>query len=42
MPRRPIHVLVADAGTGIPRTLPVAPDGAVILLRRSAQALHID
>lgn len=34
--------LMADAGTGILRTLPVAPDGAVALLRRSAQALHID
>ncbi|MGP3636239.1 RNB domain-containing ribonuclease [Streptomyces sp. 24-1644] len=34
--------LMADAGTGILRTLPIAPDGAVALLRRSAQALRID
>ncbi|WP_328909889.1 RNB domain-containing ribonuclease [Streptomyces sp. NBC_00234] len=34
--------LMAETGTGILRTLPVAPDGAVALLRRSAQALHID
>ncbi|WP_406458973.1 RNB domain-containing ribonuclease [Streptomyces sp. NBC_00876] len=34
--------LMAEAGTGILRTLPVAPDGAVARLRRSAEALHID
>lgn len=34
--------LMRDSGTGILRTLPVAPDGAVARLRRSAQALHID
>ncbi|MGW8887137.1 RNB domain-containing ribonuclease [Streptomyces sp. NPDC055749] len=34
--------LMKEAGTGILRTLPVAPDGAVAVLRRSAQALGID
>ncbi|MFB9575082.1 RNB domain-containing ribonuclease [Streptomyces yanii] len=34
--------LMAEAGTGILRTLPVAPDGAVARLRRSAEALHVD
>ncbi|MGC4951440.1 RNB domain-containing ribonuclease [Streptomyces sp. DT224] len=34
--------LMAESGTGILRTLPVAPDGAVARLRRSAEALHID
>ncbi|MFG2592446.1 RNB domain-containing ribonuclease [Streptomyces sp. NPDC048438] len=34
--------LMRDSGTGILRTLPVAPDGAVARLRRSAEALHID
>ncbi|MFE4329327.1 RNB domain-containing ribonuclease [Streptomyces sp. NPDC056831] len=34
--------LMAETGTGILRTLPVAPDGAVARLRRSAEALHID
>ncbi|TXS42543.1 RNB domain-containing ribonuclease [Streptomyces sp. OR43] len=34
--------LMKDSGTGILRTLPVAPDGAVARLRRSAEALHID
>ncbi|MCX4848307.1 RNB domain-containing ribonuclease [Streptomyces sp. NBC_00893] len=34
--------LMAETGTGILRTLPVAPDGAVARLRRSADALHID
>ncbi|WP_257002223.1 RNB domain-containing ribonuclease [Streptomyces sp. WZ.A104] len=34
--------LMADAGTGILRTLPVAPDGAVARLRRSARALRVD
>ncbi|MFF0332537.1 RNB domain-containing ribonuclease [Streptomyces fimicarius] len=34
--------LMADTGTGILRTLPVAPDGAVARLRRSARALRID
>ncbi|WP_405940344.1 RNB domain-containing ribonuclease [Streptomyces sp. NBC_00726] len=34
--------LMAEIGTGILRTLPVAPDGAVARLRRSAEALHID
>ncbi|MET7647058.1 RNB domain-containing ribonuclease [Streptomyces sp. NPDC005426] len=34
--------LMREAGTGILRTLPVAPDGAVARLRRSAEALHID
>ncbi|MFI1399226.1 RNB domain-containing ribonuclease [Streptomyces sp. NPDC020681] len=34
--------LMTAAGTGILRTLPTAPDGAVARLRRSATALHID
>ncbi|KQX79256.1 RNB domain-containing ribonuclease [Streptomyces clavifer] len=34
--------IMADSGTGILRTLPVAPDGAVTRLRRTAQALRID
>ncbi|MFJ2796356.1 RNB domain-containing ribonuclease [Streptomyces sp. NPDC087290] len=34
--------LMAETGTGILRTLPVAPDGAVARLRRSAEALRID
>ncbi|SCF67260.1 Exoribonuclease R [Streptomyces sp. Cmuel-A718b] len=34
--------LMADTGTGILRTLPLAPDGAVARLRRSAHALRID
>lgn len=34
--------LMTEAGTGILRTLPVAPDGSVARLRRSAEALHID
>ncbi|MFF2536500.1 RNB domain-containing ribonuclease [Streptomyces cyaneofuscatus] len=34
--------LMAEAGTGILRTLPIAPDGAVARLRRSARALRID
>lgn len=34
--------LMRETGTGILRTLPVAPDGAVARLRRSAEALHID
>lgn len=34
--------LMRDSGTGILRTLPVAPDGAVARLRRSAEALRID
>ncbi|MEU1473325.1 RNB domain-containing ribonuclease [Streptomyces sp. NPDC005761] len=34
--------LMKESGTGILRTLPVAPDGAVARLRRSAEALHID
>ncbi|MCX4677575.1 RNB domain-containing ribonuclease [Streptomyces sp. NBC_01433] len=34
--------LMTEAGTGILRTLPVAPDGAVARLRLSAQALRID
>ncbi|MEV0123596.1 RNB domain-containing ribonuclease [Streptomyces sp. NPDC050703] len=34
--------LMLDAGTGILRTLPTAPDGAVARLRRTAQALRID
>ncbi|MFD0021577.1 RNB domain-containing ribonuclease [Streptomyces sp. NPDC058382] len=33
--------LMTESGTGILRTLPVAPDGAVARLRRSAEALHI-
>ncbi|MFE7858951.1 RNB domain-containing ribonuclease [Streptomyces sp. NPDC057403] len=34
--------LMLTAGTGILRTLPAAPDGAVGRLRRTAHALHID
>ncbi|MGW7467253.1 RNB domain-containing ribonuclease [Streptomyces xantholiticus] len=34
--------LMTASGTGILRTLPTAPDGAVARLRRSAQALHIE
>ncbi|MEU9204031.1 RNB domain-containing ribonuclease [Streptomyces sp. NPDC048332] len=34
--------LMKESGTGILRTLPVAPDGAVARLRRSAEALRID
>ncbi|MEV0782544.1 RNB domain-containing ribonuclease [Streptomyces sp. NPDC050423] len=34
--------LMTGTGTGILRTLPVAPDGAVARLRRSAEALRID
>ncbi|MFF5338912.1 RNB domain-containing ribonuclease [Streptomyces sp. NPDC013181] len=34
--------VMADSGTGILRTLPVAPDGAVARLRRSAEALRIE
>lgn len=34
--------LMIEAGTGILRTLPTAPDGAVARLRRSAKALRID
>ncbi|MGW0701297.1 RNB domain-containing ribonuclease [Streptomyces sp. NPDC002867] len=34
--------LMVAYGTGILRTLPTAPDGAVARLRRSATALHID
>ncbi|CAD5942930.1 MULTISPECIES: RNB domain-containing ribonuclease [Streptomyces] len=34
--------LMAETGTGILRTLPIAPDGAVARLRRSARALRID
>ncbi|MFF4797205.1 RNB domain-containing ribonuclease [Streptomyces sp. NPDC001351] len=34
--------LMLAAGTGILRTLPAAPDGAVGRLRRTAHALHID
>ncbi|QOV38705.1 RNB domain-containing ribonuclease [Streptomyces ferrugineus] len=34
--------LMLAGGTGILRTLPTAPDGAVGRLRRTAQALHID
>lgn len=34
--------LMTETGTGILRTLPVAPDGAVARLRRSAEALHVD
>ncbi|AZM52966.1 ribonuclease II [Streptomyces sp. WAC 01529] len=34
--------LMIDSGTGILRTLPTAPDGAVGRLRRTAKALHID
>ncbi len=34
--------LMLTHGTGVLRTLPAAPDGAVGRLRRTAQALHID
>ncbi|MEU1026433.1 RNB domain-containing ribonuclease [Streptomyces sp. NPDC005904] len=34
--------LMIDSGTGILRTLPTAPDGAVGRLRRTAKALRID
>ena len=34
--------LMLSAGTGVLRTLPAAPDGAVGRLRRTAHALHID
>ncbi|MCX4509393.1 RNB domain-containing ribonuclease [Streptomyces sp. NBC_01619] len=34
--------LMTAAGTGILRTLPTAPGGAVARLRRTAKALHID
>lgn len=34
--------LMLAYGTGVLRTLPVAPDGAVGRLRRTARALHID
>ncbi|MFH8768406.1 RNB domain-containing ribonuclease [Streptomyces sp. NPDC017958] len=34
--------LMTATGTGILRTLPAAPDGAVARLRRTAVALHID
>jgi exoribonuclease R len=34
--------LMVAAGTGVLRTLPAAPDGAVGRLRRTADALHID
>ncbi len=34
--------LMLAAGTGVLRTLPTAPDGAVARLRRTAEALHID
>lgn len=34
--------LMLGYGTGVLRTLPAAPDGAVGRLRRTAQALHID
>lgn len=34
--------VMTAAGTGILRTLPTAPDGAVARLRRSAQALGVD
>ncbi|MGW6736302.1 RNB domain-containing ribonuclease [Streptomyces sp. NPDC055013] len=34
--------LMLAAGTGILRTLPAAPDGAVGRLRRTAHALHVD
>ncbi|QNS06551.1 RNB domain-containing ribonuclease [Streptomyces xanthii] len=34
--------LMLAAGTGVLRTLPPAPDGAVGRLRRTAKALHID
>ncbi|MBW5483551.1 RNB domain-containing ribonuclease [Streptomyces bambusae] len=34
--------LMLAAGTGVLRTLPLAPDGAVGRLRRAAKALHVD
>ncbi|MGY6018727.1 RNB domain-containing ribonuclease [Streptomyces spinosirectus] len=34
--------LMVSVGTGVLRTLPAAPDGAVGRLRRTAHALHID
>lgn len=34
--------LMIQSGTGILRTLPTAPDGAVGRLRRTAKALHVD
>jgi exoribonuclease R len=34
--------LMLSSGTGVLRTLPAAPDGAVGRLRRTAHALHID
>ncbi|MEV7191430.1 RNB domain-containing ribonuclease [Streptomyces sp. NPDC093510] len=34
--------LMIASGTGLLRTLPTAPDGAVARLRRTAKALHID
>ncbi|MEU0393885.1 RNB domain-containing ribonuclease [Streptomyces sp. NPDC006208] len=34
--------LMIEAGTGVLRTLPTAPDGAVARLHRSAKALHIE
>ncbi|MFF3287309.1 RNB domain-containing ribonuclease [Streptomyces sp. NPDC003023] len=34
--------LMAEYGTGVLRTLPTAPDGAVARLRRSAKALHVE
>ncbi|WP_203185870.1 RNB domain-containing ribonuclease [Streptomyces pratensis] len=34
--------IMRDSGTGILRTLPVAPDGAVARLRRSAEALRVE
>lgn len=34
--------MMAESGTGVLRTLPVAPDGAVARLRRCAQALRVD
>ncbi len=34
--------VMTASGTGILRTLPIAPDGAVARLHRSAQALHIE
>ena len=34
--------LMTASGTGILRTLPTAPDGAVARLRRCAQALHVE
>ncbi|MFJ9818119.1 RNB domain-containing ribonuclease [Streptomyces sp. NPDC101151] len=34
--------LMVTTGTGVLRTLPAAPDGAVARLRRTAVALHID